>query len=286
VWTGDALSQYIPKLYRFLNYVPQIFNSLAHGETDFLVYDYGSGLGSTMSITFEPVYWLYLILPKGNIDLVYTFLTMFRFFLAGVSLSVMAIYFRRSYLATWVASIAYAFSGFALFAGTRHFTFIVSLIILPLLVTGMERLIRFKKWYLFTVMVAISLLCSYYFLYMNTIVLGFYYISRILCTREYRNLKTFIGRGLIIVGSYTLGCSMGVLSIATHFGSYLSSGRSEGDKLSALLAGFSLYYREGWISDVFLSFINYSFSPGFWLKIGTIPLALFGATLLFTRKNP
>lgn len=285
VWTGDALSQYIPKLHRFLNYIPQIFGSLASGNPDFPVYDYSSGLGSTMSITFEPIYWLYLILPKGNIDAVYTFLTLFRFFLAGVSFSLLLIYFRRSFLASWTASMAYTFSGFALFAGTRHFTFIVSLILLPMLIVGMERLIRHRKWYLFTVAVALSLLCSYYFLYMNTIVLGLYYISRILCTKEYRNLKTFFGRGLIIAGSYILGCSMGVLSIATHFGSYLSSGRSQGDKLSALLAGFSLFYRQGWISDVFLSSINYSFSPGFWLKIGTVPLAFLGAVLLFTRKN-
>lgn len=285
VWDGDALSQYIPKLYRFLDYVPRIFSSLASGNPDFPVYDYSSGLGSTMSITFEPIYWLYLILPKGNIDAVYTFLTMLRFFLAGVSFSLLLIYFRRSFLASWTASMAYTFSGFALFAGTRHFTFIVSLILLPMLVVGMERIIRHRKWYLFTVAVALSLLCSYYFLYMNTIVLGIYFISRILCTKQFRNLKTFFGRGLIIAGSYILGCSMGVLSIATHFGSYLSSGRSEGDKLSALLAGFSLFYRQGWINDVFLSSINYTFSPGKWLKVGMVPLALLGAVLLFTRKN-
>ena len=285
VWTGDALSQYIPKLHRFLSYIPSVFGSLSSGNPDFPVYDYTSGLGGTMSITFEPVYWLYLILPKGNTDAVYTFLQIFRYFLAGASFSVLLIYFRRSYLASWAGALAYTFSGFALLAGTRHFTFIVTLIILPMLIVGMERLIRHKKWYLFTIAVAISLLCSYYFLYMNTIVLGFYFISRILCTKEYRNFKTFMGRGLIIVGSYILGCSMGVLSIATHFGSYLSSGRSQGDKLSALLAGFSLFYRQGWISDVFLSSINYSFSPGSWLRIGTVPLALLGAVLLFTRKN-
>ncbi len=285
VWTGDALSQYIPKLHRFLRYVPEVFRCLASGDTDIPVYDYTSGMGSTVSITFEPLYWLYLILPKKNLDATYTFLHILRFFLAGLSFSQLAIYFRRSWLASWTASLAYAFSGFAVFAGTRHFTFINTMILLPLLVVGIERIIRHRKWYMFTVAVALSLLCSYYFLYMNTIVLGLYFISRILCTKEYRNFKTFFTRGLIIAGSYLLGCSMGVISIATHFGGYLSSGRSEGNKLDALLAGFNLYYRQSWISDLFLSSINYTFTPGQWLKIGTVPLAFFGAIFLFTKKN-
>ena len=66
-----------------------------------------------------------------------------------------------------------------LYAGIRHFQFITPLILLPLLIIAMERLIRYGKWYMMTVMVALSLLCSYYFLYMNTIALGFYFVCRV-----------------------------------------------------------------------------------------------------------
>ena len=69
------------------------------------------------------------------------------------------------------------------------------MILLPILVVAMERLIRNRKWYMLTVLVGVSLLCSYYFLYMNTIALGIYFVLRIVCTEEYRNWKTFFERG-------------------------------------------------------------------------------------------
>ncbi len=285
VWKGDAMSQYIPNLYRFLQYVPRIIKSMLHGNFDIPQYDYSSGLGSTVFLSHDPLYWLFLLLPKKNIDVVYTFMTLFRYYLTGLSFSLMLFYFRRSFLSSCTASLAYTFSGYAVFAGTRHYSFISTLILLPLMVVAMERLIRHKKWYMFTILVTVSLLCSYYFLYMDTIALGIYFVVRILSEKEYRNFRTFFGRGLIIVGSYLLGVSMGIITLATSFGSYLNSDRSSGNKVSALISGFKLYYRQSWLSDMFLSSISYIFTPGSWLKIGTVPLAIFGAVLLFTKKN-
>ena len=117
-----------------------------------------------------------------------------RFFLAGLSMMAMAMYFKKSYMASLLAGISYSFSGFMLYAGIRHFQFITPLILLPLMIIAMEQLIRYGKWYMMTVLVALSLLCSYYFLYMNTIALGFYFVCRILCTKDYRSAKFFFAR--------------------------------------------------------------------------------------------
>lgn len=285
VWTGDALAQYIPKMLRFYRYFPQLVDCLAHGNFDIPQYDFNLGLGTPINITLDPLYWLYAFLPKDNPDAVYTFMNVVRYYLAGLSFSALLLYFNCSYLATITGSLAYTFSGFALVAGTRHFLFISPLILLPLMVIAMERLIRYKKWYLFTILTGISLLVSYYFLYMNTIALGIYFISRIVCDKELRSLKTFFGRGILIVLTYTLGATMGVLSIATFFGSYLNSGRSHQSAPVDTGKVIKLFYRQGWISDIFLSMNSYTFSPGYWLRVGTIPLAIFGVVLLFTRKN-
>lgn len=285
LWTGDALSQYVPKIHRFVKYIPEVFSALLKG-TDIPQYDFTSGLGTPMSITWEPLYWLYLLIHPANIDYMYTFMTMLRFFLAGLSLTIMLRCFRRSWISCWGAGIAYAFSCYAVYAGTRHFQFITPLILLPLMVVAMERLIRDGKWLLMAFLVALSVLTSYYFLYMETIALGVYFLCRILFDREYRHFKTFLKRGLAIVASYILGASMGCVSLAMSFGSYLGSGRtSSGNRLLTFLKDSPLYYRAGWIADVFLSSVSYNFTPGYWLKIGTVPLALFGAVFLFTRKE-
>ena len=69
VWVGDALNQYVPKLHRFLRYVPGVFRDILHGSLDFQQYDFTSGMGSQVAISYDPIYWLYLFMPKGNIDL-------------------------------------------------------------------------------------------------------------------------------------------------------------------------------------------------------------------------
>ena len=157
-------------------------------------------------------------------------------------MSGLVLYFKKSHFAAYTASIVYAFSGYAIYAGTKHGQFLTPMILLPILVVAMERLIRNRKWYMLTVLVGVSLLCSYYFLYMNTIALGIYFVLRIVCTEEYRNWKTFFERGFIIVGSYILGASLGVISLFTSFGSYMGSSRSGGGKITAFLSTTPLFY--------------------------------------------
>lgn len=285
IWSVDGLGQYVPKVHRFLSYIPAILQDILQGNFDFQQYDFTSGLGATVAISYDPIYWLYLLFQPSQAETAYSLLIVLRYFLAGASMSALILYFRRSWYAAYIASIVYAFSGYAIYAGTRHGQFLTPLILLPILVIAMEQLISKKKWYLLTVFTAISLLCSYYFLYMNTIALGIYFVTRILCTKEYRNLKTFFTRGLIIVGSYVLGAAMGIISIFTSFGSYMGSSRTGGSALSDFLSTTPLFYRKEWISDFFISFLSDSFSPGMWLKLGFAPVALLALVLLFTRKN-
>ena len=285
IWSVDGLGQYVPKVHRFLSYIPSIFTDILHGNFDFQQYDFTSGLGATVAISYDPIYWLYLLFHPSQAETAYSALIILRYFLAGASMSALVLYFKRSRYAAYIASMVYAFSGYAIYAGTRHGQFLTPLILLPVLVIAMEQLIAKKKWYLLTVFTAISLLCSYYFLYMNTIALGIYFVTRILCTKEYRNFKTFFTRGLIIVGSYVLGAAMGVISLFTSFGSYMGSSRSGGGALSDFLSTTPLFYRKEWIADFFVSFISDSFSPGMWLKLGFAPAALLALVLLFTRKN-
>lgn len=285
IWSVDGLGQYVPKIYRFMSYVPSMLQDLLHGNLDFAQYDFTSGLGSTVAISYDPIYWLYLLFKPSQIEAVYSLTIILRFYLAGASISALLLFFKKSAYVTYTASMIYTFSGYALYAGTRHGQFLTPLILLPVLVIAMERLITQRKWYLLTILSALSLLCSYYFLYMNTIALGIYFVTRILCTKEYRNFKTFFTRGLIIVGSYILGASIGIISIFTSFGSYMGSSRSGGSKLSSILTTTPLFYRPEWISDSFISFISDSFTPGLWLKLGFAPIALLAIVLLFTRKN-
>lgn len=285
IWEADGLGQYVPKVYRFIQYIPEILKDIFSGNFDFRQYDFTTGLGATVAISYDPIYWLYLLFSADHIEKVYSILIIMRYFLAGLSMSCLVLYFKKSHFAAYTASIVYAFSGYAIYAGTKHGQFLTPMILLPVLVVAMERLVRSRKWYMLTVLVAVSLLCSYYFLYMNTIALGAYFILRIVCTKEYRSWKIFFERGFIIVGSYILGASIGIISLFTSFGSYMGSSRSGGAKLSSFLSTTPLFYRTEWLVDFFTSYISDAFTPGLWLKLGFAPIAMFAIVLLFTRKN-
>ncbi len=284
IWSADALGQYLPKIYRFIEYMPNILRDIFSGNMDFLQYDFHSGLGGTISLTYDPIYWLYLLIKPAQIEDAYSAMIIFRYFLVGASMSACLLYFKKSHSKAYVGSIVYAFSGYAFYAGTRHGQFLTPLILLPLLVVAMERLIRDKKWYLWTILMALSLLCSYYFLYMNVIALGMYFVLRVLCDKNYRSVKLFITRGLMIVGSSLLGFALGSIALATSFGNYVGSSRTE-ESVSSFLTKTPLFYRGGWIPSVFLSYLSDNYTAGLWLRIGLPPLALLAVILLFTRKN-
>lgn len=285
IWSVDGLGQYVPKIYRFLSYIPSVFQDLLHGSLDFQQYDFTSGLGSTVSISYDPIYWLYLLFSPSQIEEAYSILILLRYFLCGISMSAMLRYFRKPNWSAYLGSIFYTFSGYAIYAGTKHGQFLTPMILLPILVIAMEELITKGKWYLLTIFTALSLLCSYYFLYMNTIALGIYFVTRILCTKEYRNLKTFFTKGFTIVGSYLLAAAIGCITLFTSFGGYVGSSRSGGSSISSFISRTPLFYRNEWIPDSFISFISDSFTPGNWLKLGFAPLAMLALVLLFTRNR-
>ena len=285
IWESDGLGQYVPKAYRFVKDMPGVISSLLHGSTDFKQYDFGVGLGSPMTFSFDPVYWLYMVTGIRHIEWTYNLAVILRYFMAGAAMSCLILYLRKSWRMAAVGSFAYIYSGYAIFAGTRHSQFITPLILFPLIVVAMERLIRHRKWFLMTILVAVSLFCSYYFLYMNTIAIGIYFILRILLTKEYRSLRTFFNRGLIITGSYMLGASIAFISLVTSFGGYLGSSRSGGSAVSSLITNNTLFYRSEWLIDIAAALTSVDFGPGQWLRIGMVPAVLFALVLLFCRKN-
>ena len=61
IWYVDGLAQYVPRMHRFIRVMPEILRSIAHGNLNFQQYDFTSGMGSDLTVSYEPVYWLLLL---------------------------------------------------------------------------------------------------------------------------------------------------------------------------------------------------------------------------------
>lgn len=284
LWRTDGIPQYYPKAVYFARYIRELFSSFLRGDFTLPMYDFSIGMGSAVTYSMEPLYFLYGVFGEEHVQLAYNVIALLRFYLAGITSSIFMLYFKKDYVTTFIASVTYVFCGFALYGGARHTMFMIPMIMLPLLILAIEEILREKRWYLCTLFVAVSLLSNYYYLYMNTIAMGIYFLVRFFCQRERerRTLRKFIARGLVISGSYLLGVAMSCIVLVTTFGLYVSSGRNGSSTISTPSL---FYYSAQWPVRCFLSFLTTANSPGEWLKLGFLPLSLLAVTFLFGRKG-
>ena len=284
LWRADGVSQYYPKAVYFVECIQNLVKSFLKGDFTLPMYDFRLGFGGEITYSLEPLYFLFALFGKKNVEFTYTFLILLRFYLSGVAFSVFCLYFKKDYVTTFVASCVYVFCGFSFFGGARHAMFMIPMILFPLLLIAVEEIIRGKRWYLCTIFVAISLFSNYYFLYMNTIGMGIYFLVRFFCQeeKEKKTFLKFIQKGLVICGTYLLGVAMSCIVLVTTFGLYVGSDRSS----TALIKTPSLfYYTKEWILRCFLCFPTTANSPGEWLKLGFLPIAFIAVVFLFTRKG-
>lgn len=284
VWIGDGVTQYYPRALYFCRYIRELVSNFIHGDFTLPMYDFRNGFGTEVTYSLEPLYFLFALFGEDHIELAYNVITLLRFYLAGIASSILFLYFGRTYFSTFMGSVVYVFCGFALYGGAKHTMFMIPMIMLPLLILAVEEILRKKRWYLCTVFVAVSLFSNYYYLYMNTIAMGIYFLVRFFCRKEKeeKTVKKFFGRGLALSGSYLLGVAMSCIVLVTTFGMYLGSGRSGSVRISTPSL---FYYSAERIVRCFLTFLTTANSPGDWLKLGYLPVALFAVVFLFLRRG-
>lgn len=283
IWRRDGISQYFPRAMYYAKYVRETIGQFLQGNFNFKMYDFTLGMGDSVPVKLEPLYWLHALFAPEDMETGYAFVMVVRMYLSGLSISALLLYLKKSWKITWICSYIYCFSGYVLYACTRHAQFMVPFILLPLLVIAVEEILQKKKWVMGCVLIALSLLCSYYFLYMNTIALFVYFIVRYACMpkeqKTWKNFWSYIG---CFAGAYILGIGMGSMTIFTSLFNYFGSARTG----SGNIAAESLwYYKKDWLNDLYMQLIAPGEGLGYWMKLGFVPVTLLALVALFLRKK-
>ncbi len=286
LWFSDGLSIYIPKAYYFMGEVKNFFTNLLHGHLEFPMYDFSIGMGDTPPIHFEPLYWIFLLFGQEHIEAAFNTVFMVRFFLAGLSMSAFLLYFKNSRGGALLGSFAYIYTEFTLGSASRHSQFMVPMILLPLCLLALEEILRKRNWYIFTILIWIHIWCGYYFLYMDTIAMGTYFLVRFFMNPKGRSIKNFFVKGFTIAGTYLLGIMIGNITLLSSFASYLGSSRTmtqTAGKVGAPLLYSNLIKRALQLFRSFMTIGRTSFSG---LRLGFVPLLYLSIILLFLyRRN-
>jgi len=217
IWSGDGVTINYPALIYVGRYWRAAFLNLLHGKFAIPMFDLNLGLGGDVIGILnwygfgDPLTLLSVFVPTRYTEYLYNFLIVLRLYFAGLAFCALCRYHKKRMMFALIGSIVYAFCGFAIFCSVRHPFFLNPMIQLPLILLGVDKVIKKERPYIFIGAIAYSALCGFYFLYMMTLMTGVYVLVRFFELYRENRAREFgglVGRG---VGAYLLG--LGVVGV-------------------------------------------------------------------------
>lgn len=233
IYSADALAQHYPSQ----QYISNFFYDILHFKRSiFDELNYNVGLGQDILSTYhyygltDPLSVFTGLRKIYNHQKLYMFLMVLRMYLAGISFLIMSNGFGKDKNVSIIGSYVYIFSGYCLTIGFMHPYFINPMILLPLLISSIDALIREAKVIRFALLVCATIVINFYFAYM-LLLIGFIYaiVSIVLNHKNgeiVESVKIFM-RGLYGFSIGTLLSSFVLIPIVLgYMDSYRNSGFS------------------------------------------------------------
>ena len=290
VWNSDGWRQHYKAHVYYSEYLKEIFRTLFTDHTLVIPdYDFAIGEGSDILNTMhyyvmgDPVAFLSVLVPVSGMHIFYSFSCILRLYLAGIVFSELC--FRtevKNRAGILAGAIGYSACLWGLVNAVRHPFFTNPLIYFPLMILGIELIIRKGKPYLFIISVAISAMCNFYFFYMMAILAVVYALVRL-----WKEYKGNIVKGiltLIYMGVYALiGMTIAGAVLVPVVMSFLSDSRIS---VSQPFHLFYPWYYYKMLPGLLLEEEDiYAIGDGYWLILGINAPAIFSAVLLFADKG-
>ena len=198
-------------------------------NSDSLIYTWNIGLGTDFIGTYayylaSPVNWLVYFLPGDHIPEI---MACFIIAKAGLMSATFAYYLKKHFgknsFALTVFGMFYGMSSY-MAAYSWNLMWLDCLVLLPLIILGLERLVKEGKVSLYTITLAVCVISNYYISIMICIFLILYFIYLIICEREGGKIGRSIGRficySLIAAG---ISCVLLIPTMYTMLGSASNS---------------------------------------------------------------
>ena len=240
VGNGDGQSQYILQLRYMGEWLRETLRSFAHGDFSIRSYDFTIGMGDDINavVRFHPLDYLSVFVPAKYTEGLYTFLILLRLYLAGLSFSLYAFFWKRKGLEVLAGSLTYLFCGFVFELGIVHPIYVAPMIVMPLLLLGAEYMMdssRRHSFALFGLMVYLGFTSNYYFMYINSVALLIYVIIRFFILYKENRVPAFFTLFIRMVSAYLVGLMMSCITLLPtlnrYFNSYRSANLSESGSL-------------------------------------------------------
>ncbi|MBP3222383.1 MAG: YfhO family protein [Actinomycetaceae bacterium] len=284
---GDAWRQHTQALAYTGIYLRDLAHSWLHGNFSLPTFSTSFGYGSDVFTTLQyytigdPLTLLSIFVSPEHTEGLYAFLLILRFYLAGLSFALTIRYLRNTNLTGIIlGSLAYAFSGWMLAAPLMHPYFANPLIYFPLVILGIEKAIREKKYVLLLGAITMSAIVNFYFFFMIALLTVTYVIVRLTALGIQHSWKESGHYLLRITATSILSLLLAAVFLLPIVISFLSSSRTQ------MPVDMSFLYHNGYYKKVYLEFVSLSTSPaGKYAYVYVSPLALLATLWLFVRRR-
>ena len=294
VFDDDGIKQHIKALDFYGRYLRVLFARLRGGNLTIPAYSLALGYGADVITTLhyyvigDPLNLLSVFFDTARIVWLYNALIVLRMGLSGLSFLAFAGYTleRRisredspgsvSSAGMAAGAVLYVFSSFALYTAARHPFFINPMIWFPLILLGVEKILREKKYLVLTCSVMFGALSNFYFFYMMVLLTVLYVVWRLLSEYGLSRIRNAFSGLFMIFWSSVLGVMLSCLLFWPVVQAFLSNPRIDnGYELNLRYPG--IYYRK--MAAAAIS----GYSAGSWTFLGYTGIGAMILILLFLK---
>ena len=277
IWQEDGIKQHYIILKNF-NEIIRSFLSYHQNGIQLFSWNMGIGLDVIGQYSYyilgDPFAYISLLFSMENLETAYNFLVLLRLFFIGISFIAYGKYNNHKDKNILLGAIIYTFCSFSLYAGVRHPYFLNAMIWFPLLLLGVDKLLKENKKLFLCIFVAISAISNYYFFYMHTIMIVIYAIIKYFCEYRKEGVKHFlqkVGSGIII---YIIGILIASIILFPTIYAFLNSARTD----EAITCKYSIDYYKSLFTINLVSVYG-----GNWSFIGVSSIILVMLPIFLSR---
>ena len=285
IWERDGWEQHYKALVYYAKYMRSIVRELLYNHRFILPewsFAFGEGNDVLQTLHYyvigDPFAVFSILVPTRFLWIYYDFMILLRLYLSGIAFSCLCFYTKKNIgrYAVMAGALSYVFCFWTIYNVNRHPFFLNPMLYFPLVILGVEKILREGKSYLLIVSVFFTAISNFYYFY-NIVLLTVVYVTVRLITKYKTDLKSMLNALLRISGGSVLGSAMSSIVLLPVTFSFLNDNRMDSGHIWRLVYPLS-YYRK-------LLGVFFSGEGDYWLCLGYAAPVILAIFLLFMRRK-
>ena len=241
---GDRMYLARDMYHQYAPFFSELYNKLTSGGS--LTYSWNIGLGTNFIGLYayylaSPINWFLVLINRNHLIEVMNIIIIFKLALSSLTCTYyLRQRYKRSDLAVIAISFFYALSSY-IAAFAWNIMWLDCVMLLPLIVLGLERLVKEGKGYLYCIALGIAIVSNYYIAYMICIYLVFYFLVLLFTNNCEKDLTYFKSRLIRFAGFSLLAGMFAAFLIIPEFFALKASASGDINFPDTINKYFSIY---------------------------------------------